>query len=247
MTDGTSLSKWNRAGFVVYCIDRPYILELRNEMKKYKIVLFDMDGTILDTLKDLADSVNWSLRTCGLPERSTKEIRSFLGNGMVRLIKESVPAGTDEATETKVRDIYKAYYGEHSSDTTKAFDGICDVMRELKARGYRLACVSNKPDDDVARLVARHFDGLLDYWSGAVDGMALKPAPDLNDLILSRAGLTRADAVYVGDTEVDMMTAKNSGMDCIVCGWGFRDRDFLTERGAKRILDEPAQILELLE
>ena len=216
-------------------------------MKQYKIILFDMDGTILDTLQDLADSVNWALRECGLPERSSAEIRRFLGNGIFNLIRRSVPEGTPQEKEDEVRIVYKHRYEEHCSDTTRPFGGIPEVMAELRRRGYRLACVSNKPDDDVARLAELHFAGLLDAWSGPLPGMPIKPAPDLCDRILSMEGLTRADAVYVGDTEVDIETAENAGMDCIVCAWGFRDEDFLKECGAKTIIHKPEELLEYLE
>ena len=216
-------------------------------MKKYKIVLFDMDGTILDTLQDLADSVNWALRECGLPERSFAEIRRFLGNGIFNLIRRSVPEGTPQEKEDEVRAVYKHHYEEHCNDTTKPFDGIPEVMAELCRRGYRLACVSNKPDDDVARLAEMHFAGLLDDWSGPLPGMPIKPAPDLCDRILSRAGMTREDAVYVGDTEVDVETARNAGMDCIVCTWGFRDEDFLKDLGAEILIRRPEELLEHLK
>ena len=215
-------------------------------MKRYKIVLFDMDGTILDTLQDLADSVNWALRECGLPERSFAEIRRFLGNGIFNLIRRAVPDGTPQEMEDKVRTVYKHHYEEHCSDTTKPFEGIPEAMRVLRDRGYKLACVSNKPDDDVARLAEQHFMGLLDAWSGPLPGMPIKPAPDLCDRILAMEGLTREEAVYVGDTEVDIETAKNAGMDCIVCAWGFRDEDFLKEFGAEVIIHKPEELLEHL-
>ena len=215
-------------------------------MKRYKIVLFDMDGTILDTLQDLAGSVNWALRACGLPERSFGEVRLFLGSGIFNLIRRSVPEGTPKEKEDEVRTVYKTHYEQHCSDTTKPFDGIPRVMEELRRRGYKLACVSNKPDDDVARLAEQHFSGLLDDWSGPLPGMPIKPAPDLCDRILDRAGLTRAEAVYVGDTEVDIETARNAGMDCIVCAWGFRDEDLLKKNGAKTIIHRPEELLDLL-
>ena len=215
-------------------------------MKSYKIVLFDMDGTILDTLQDLSDSVNWALVQCGLPQRSLEENRRFLGNGIVNLIHRAVPEGTDAALEEKVRTVYKHHYEQHSGDTTKPFAGMPEVMTELRRRGYRLACVSNKPDDDVARLAAQYFDGLLDDWSGPLPGMPLKPAPDLCDRILQRAGFSREEAVYVGDTEVDIRTAANAGMDCIVCAWGFRDEPWLREQGARTIIHRPEELLEYL-
>ena len=215
-------------------------------MKKYRIVLFDMDGTILDTLRDLADSVNWALRECGLPERSFAEIRRFLGNGIFNLIHRSVPEGTPQETEDKVRTVYKHRYEDHCNDTTKPFGGIPETMEELRRRSYKLACVSNKPDDDVARLAEQHFTGLLDAWSGPLPGMPIKPASDLCDRILAMEGFTREEAVYVGDTEVDIETARNAGMDCLVCAWGFRDEDFLKENGAEIILHRPEELLEYL-
>ena len=215
-------------------------------MNQIKIVLFDMDGTILDTLRDLSDSVNWALRECGLPERTFEQNRRFLGNGIFNLIHKAVPEGTSQELEDKVRTVYKHHYEQHCNDTTKPFDGIPETLAELRRRGYRLACVSNKPDDDVARLAQRYFGGLLDDWSGPLPGMPIKPAPDLCDRILTRQGLTRAEAVYVGDTEVDIQTAKNADMACIVCAWGFRDEPFLREQGAETIIHKPEELLELL-
>ena len=214
--------------------------------KKYKIVLFDMDGTILDTLRDLSDSVNWALAECGLPQRTFAENRRFLGNGIINLIHRAVPEGTPEDLELQVRTVYKHHYEQHCNDTTKPFDGIPEALAELRRRGYKLACVSNKPDDDVARLAERYFGGLLDDWSGPLPGMPIKPAPDLCDRILARQGLTRAEAIYVGDTEVDIKSAENGGMECIVCAWGFRDEDWLVASGAKTIIHRPQELLELL-
>ena len=213
--------------------------------KKYKIVLFDMDGTILDTLRDLSDSVNWALAECGLPQRTFAENRRFLGNGIINLIHRAVPEGTPEFTAYAVKPdgTVNAF---HCNDTTKPFDGIPEALVELRRRGYKLACVSNKPDDDVARLAERYFGGLLDDWSGPLPGMPIKPAPDLCDRILARQGLTRAEAIYVGDTEVDIKTAENGGMECIVCAWGFRDEDWLVANGAKNIIHRPQELLELL-
>ena len=213
---------------------------------RYKAVIFDMDGTILDTLDDLAGSVNHSLALFGYPPRTRDEIRSFLGNGMIRLIHLSVPEGISSQQEEAVLNEHKAYYPLHSCDMTKPYDGIVDLLKELKRRGIKTAVVSNKSDANVKALVNRFFDGLFDVSIGSMEGVARKPAPDMVNMALDRLGVSKDDAIYIGDSEVDLNTARNSHLDMITVTWGFRDREYLIENGASVFADTPMQILDLL-
>lgn len=212
----------------------------------YKAVIFDMDGTILDTLDDLAGSVNHSLVLFGYPTRSREEIRSFLGNGMVRLIHLSVPEGISKEQEEAVLNEHKSYYPLHSCDMTRPYDGIVDLLRELKVRGIKTAVVSNKSDANVKALVSMFFDGLFDVSIGSMEGVARKPAPDMVNMALERLGVSKEDAIYIGDSEVDLNTARNSGLDMITVTWGFRDRDHLVQNGATIFADTPEEIIDLL-
>ena len=196
---------------------------------RYIAVIFDMDGTILDTLDDLAGSVNHSLALYGYPLRSRDEIRSFLGNGMIRLIHLSVPEGISKEQEEAVLNEHKSYYPMHSGDMTKPYDGIVDLLSELKNRGIKTAVVSNKSDANVKALVSQFFDGLFDVSIGSMEGVARKPAADMVNMALERLGVSKEDAIYIGDSEVDLNTAKNSQLDMITVTWGFRDRDHLIQ------------------
>ena len=197
-----------------------------------KAVIFDMDGTILDTLEDLRSSVNHALRTYGLPERSSKEIRSFLGNGMVKLIHRAVPEGTDEDKEAAVLAAHKAYYPLHCAEQTRPYPGICSLLKELSEHGIKTAVVSNKSDENVKKLVKEYFDGLFTVAVGARDNVPRKPSPELVQIALAGLGVEKEDAVYIGDSDVDVETAKRSGLRMITVLWGFRDKDQLVEAGA---------------
>ncbi|MCR5336932.1 MAG: HAD family hydrolase [Lachnospiraceae bacterium] len=213
---------------------------------RHKAVIFDMDGTILDTLDDLAGSVNHSLALFGYPTRSRDEIRSFLGNGMIRLIHLSVPDGISKEQEEAVLNEHKSYYPMHSCDMTRPYDGIVDLFRELKNRGIKTAVVSNKSDANVKALVSQFFNGLFDVSIGSTEGVARKPAADMVNMALERLGVSKEDAIYIGDSEVDLNTAKNSRLDMITVTWGFRDIDHLIQNGATVFANTPAQILDLL-
>lgn len=209
---------------------------------KYKLVIFDLDGTLLDTLEDLADSTNYALRTCGLPERSIDEVRRFVGNGIHKLIERAVPEGTDAAGIEKVFTEFKAYYAVHCNDKTQAYNGILKLLSDLRQNSVRLAVVSNKADFGVQTLCRQYFEGMLDVAVGERDGIRKKPAPDSVNEVLRLLGVDRKDAVYVGDSDVDIETARNAGMDCISVTWGFRSQAFLKEHGAQVLVDTPAEI-----
>ena len=209
-------------------------------------VVFDMDGTILDTLEDLRSSVNHALREHGLPERSSAEVRSFLGSGMVYLIHKAVPEGTDPATETSVLAAHKAYYPLHCAEQTKPYPGICELLASLRDAGILTAVVSNKSDENVQALVRDYFPGLFTVAVGARDGVPRKPSPELIEIALSELGVSRADAVYIGDSDIDVATAKNADLSMITVLWGFRDRPQLIAAGAERFAESTEDVMRLL-
>lgn len=213
---------------------------------KYQAVIFDMDGTILDTLDDLADSVNHALGCYGFPSRSRGEIRSFLGNGMVQLIHLSVPENTPAEQEALVLEAHKKYYPLHSAEKTKPYEGIPEILKMLKAQGIKTAVVSNKRDENVKALVEQYFPGLFDVSVGARDGVPRKPAKDLVEIALKELGVTKEESVYIGDSDVDVATAQNSGLEMITVLWGFRDRDVLEKCGVRAFAENAEELKKLL-
>ena len=210
----------------------------------YKLAIFDMDGTILDTLEDLMDSMNFILRNFGCPERSLDEIRSFVGNGILKLVERSFPEGTSEDVINKAFELFNPYYKEHCAIKTKPYDGICNVIKELRKKGIITAVVSNKPDYGVQSLCEEYFNGLFDFALGEKSGIRKKPAPDSVNAVLARFGIKKENAVYIGDSEVDVKTAENAGLDCIGVEWGFRGRETLVSLGVKNIVSQSSEILD---
>ena len=209
---------------------------------RYQAVLFDMDGTVLDTLGDLANACNHTLRAFGLPERSRTEIAHFLGNGAAWLISHAVPAGTGEAQVREILRAYQPWYDAHCDIETAPYPGVPELMQALKTAGVRQAVVSNKQDSAVQLLAARYFPGLLDSAVGESATVRRKPNPDAVLAALAHMGLPRESAVYVGDTEVDIETAKNAGLPCAVVGWGFRTGEELRACGAERIFQSADEL-----
>lgn len=203
---------------------------------KYKLAIFDMDGTILDTLVDLANAVNYALAQTGNPQRSLMKIRSYLGNGMINLIRLSAPEGCSPEELDKIRVIFMEYYKAHCKDNTKPYAGIVELIEELRQQGMLTAVVSNKPDFGVQLLVEQHFPTSFDAAVGERTGIAKKPAPDSVNAVLAQLNIDRKDAVYIGDSEVDLATAKNADMDDIIVAWGFRDEDYLLEQNPSTLV-----------
>jgi phosphoglycolate phosphatase len=208
-----------------------------------RLVIFDLDGTILDTLADLTGSVNFAMGRFGFAPRSIDEVCAFVGNGIGKLIERAVPAGTDEAVVAQALSVFKEHYGEHCADLTKPYDGVPDMLRRLRASGVKVAVLSNKADYAVVKLCAKYFDGLTDLCAGEIEGVPRKPSPEGVNRILDKLGIDSCDAVYVGDSDVDIATARNANMDEILVSWGFRGREFLAEHGAKIVVDTPEEIL----
>ncbi len=214
---------------------------------KYDTVIFDLDGTLLDTLDDLTDGVNHALVEFGFPAATREQIRSRLGYGSGYLIASSVPGGRDCPVYQQVFDCYFAYYRAHSADKTRPYPGILELLAELKRRGVRCAIVSNKPHLATLDLAKEYFGGLIDSAVGDQPGVVeRKPAPDTVWAAMRELGGSKERSVYVGDSEVDIETAKNAGIDCVSVDWGFRTREQLAVSGAVRIVSNAGELLAAL-
>ena len=217
----------------------------------YKVYIFDLDGTLLDTLADLAASTNYALRKHGMPEHSIDDVRRFVGNGVRKLMERAVPDGADNPMFDEAFATFRQHYMEHSLDTTRPYDGIPETLAALKARGCRLAVVSNKMMAATQELCRHFFPDTIEVAIGEDEahGIRKKPAPDtvfeaLKTLGVSRVGASDGlSAVYVGDSDVDIQTAANAGLHCISVLWGFRDRDFLIQHGAETFISAPSELL----
>ncbi len=216
-------------------------------MKRYKAIIFDLDGTLLDTLADLAEGTNYALRVNGFPERTIDEIRRFVGNGARKLIERAVPDGQIEAALEKVRQDFDIYYKVHCKDHTGPYPGIMEMLQELVQQGYSLGVVSNKPDFAVQELIPEYFPGIFASVSGERQGVAKKPAPDLIWEAMKNLQADSSNAVYVGDSEVDLEAAANAGIPCISVAWGFKGRRFLEEQHAGTIIEVPAEVFAFLK
>lgn len=215
-------------------------------MMKLKAVIFDLDGTILDTLEDLKNSVNFALSKNGLPVRTIDEIRTFVGNGIRLLMERAVPENTDSSVVDRCFEDFKAHYKEHSADNTKPYEGIIALLDELKSKGVKLAVVSNKADFAVQTLVEKYFQGLFDFAVGEREGIRRKPCPDSVNEAIKVLDASPDEVVYVGDSEVDIETSRNAGVNCVAVTWGFRDKCVLESLSPEYIIDKPSQLMVLI-
>lgn len=215
-------------------------------MRRFDTVIFDMDGTLLDTLKDLADAVNYALEKMDYPVRTIEEIRTFVGNGVYKLMERAVPENTPPEQVEKSLGIFKAYYREHSKDATRPYPGILPLLESLKRDGVKTGVLSNKYDAAVKELCAEYFPGLIDVPRGEKPGTAKKPAPDGLFAVMRELGAEPAGTLYVGDSEVDARTGKNAGLTFVGVTWGFRSRQVLEENHADFIIDRPEELWNLL-
>ena len=193
----------------------------------YKTILFDLDGTLLDTLRDLYSSINRALKANSLPERSLDEVRRFVGNGIRKLVERAVPAETAQEMIEQVLLDFKTDYAEHSNDETAPYPGVMDALSALRLENKTIAIVSNKADFAVQHLSALYFGDLIDFPLGEREGIPRKPAPDMIRFVLDSLSADPTTAVYVGDSDVDVETARNADMDLVLVDWGFRDRETL--------------------
>ena len=216
-------------------------------MKSYDTVIFDLDGTLLDTLEDLMLSVNYALSRFTDVQRSLEEVRGFVGNGVRNLMRLSLPGGEDNPDFERAFALFREHYAIHCRDHTRPYPGIMDMLHALDRRGLRMAIVSNKGDREVKEMNTVFFGGLCAAALGERPGVRRKPAPDSLLEAMKELSSAPEHTLYVGDSEVDVLTAKNAGVDCLSVTWGFRTREHLERSGASRFINSPAQLLSLPE
>ena len=215
-------------------------------MKKYDTIIFDLDGTLLDTLEDITDSANFSLTMHGFPCRKIEEIRSFVGNGVARLIELAIPDGINNPQYEKCLADFRHHYSRNMQNKTNAYKGIMDLLRHLSKENYKIAIVSNKFDMAVKKRNQVYFGEYIKVAIGESKGVSKKPAPDTVFKALEELGSNVNKAVYIGDSEVDVKTAQNSGIICIGVTWGFRNREVLAQEGANYIIDKPEEVFKII-
>lgn len=213
---------------------------------KYDAVFFDLDGTAVDSLQDIADAANRTFRHFHLPEYEPQVMKAWLGWGVAQLMRFAVPQATDAFREQLLAH-YRPYYAAHAADKTRPFDGVLPMMARLKADGLVLAIISNKPDAAVQPLAKAYFKDLVALSVGETEGVRRKPHPDMLMSAADRLGLDLRRCLYVGDSEVDIDTANNAGIDCVCVTWGFRTREALVKAGAKHIIDAPEELVAFVE
>jgi phosphoglycolate phosphatase len=209
----------------------------------YDTYIFDLDGTLLNTLQDLAASTNYALRSSAMPERSIEEVRRFVGNGVKKLMERAIPDGLENPKFEETYETFRQHYLIHNLDTTQPYPGIMEMLQELKSRGKNLAVVSNKFYAATQELCQHFFGAYVSVAIGEKETIRKKPAPDTVMEALKQLDTTKNNAVYIGDSDVDIQTAMNSGMPCISVLWGFRDKKFLLEHGATTFIASPKELL----
>lgn len=209
-------------------------------------VVFDLDGTLLDTLTDLAASVNYALDSMGFPLKTKAEVCSYVGNGVGELIRRAVPSSANPQDVQKTFDIFSRHYSEHLNDTTRPYDGIPELLQKLKSLGFKIAVVSNKYDVAVKHLCKDFFGNNVDIAVGECEKIKRKPAPDGVFAALDFLSADKNNAVYVGDADTDFNTAVNAGVEFIGVSWGFRPRELLLSLGAKTVVDTREQLFSVL-
>lgn len=212
------------------------------DAKPYSTYIFDLDGTLLDTLTDLTVSTNFAVQSAGGKAHTKDEVCSFVGNGIRKLMQRALPQDISEQDFEKAFETFKAHYKAHCKDNTKPYDGIMDMLKTLKAHGKKVAVVSNKADFATRELCSESFGELVDIAVGEREGVRRKPAPDSVNAVMQELGSKPDECVYIGDSDVDIKTAENAGLDCISVLWGFRSEELLRENGAKAFAETPTEI-----
>ena len=210
-------------------------------------VVFDLDGTLLDTLGDLADGVNFALTQYGYPERTVGEVRQFVGNGVRNLIELSIPGGLKNPDFESCLHVFKEHYSHNMQNKTRPYDGVLILLETLRKEGFKIAIVSNKFDKAVKELSKEYFGDHIDVSIGESARIHKKPAPDCVYEALHELNTDAQTAIYVGDSEVDVRTAHNAGLPCVGVTWGFRDKDILVKEGAEYIISHPLELLDILK
>lgn len=214
---------------------------------KIDTIIFDLDGTLLNSLGDLHACFNHAIKSFGYPERSLNEIKSFVGNGIKKAIERALPKPVEDRDLNKIVDYFRIYYKDHMLEFTKPYDGIIEMLEEARKKGFKLAVVSNKYDDEVKMLVKNYFGKYIDIAIGEGHGIRKKPEVDGVIEAINELDSNLKRAIFVGDSDVDIKTAKNAGIHCISVTWGFRDRNFLMAEGAEYFANHPKEILEIIE
>lgn len=212
----------------------------------YSLAIFDLDGTLLDTLDDLYLSVCYALKVHGFPERSRDEVRRFIGNGVKKLMERATPPGTDSETNAKCLETFRAYYLKHMSDNTSPFPGVLSTLEEIKSEGVKIAVVSNKLHEAVKGLCDDYFPGLIDQAIGVTREEERKPSPINVIKAMESFSCSKDETIYIGDSEVDVETAHNAGLKCIGVTWGFRDEKTLITAGCDVIVAQPEELIKAL-
>lgn len=212
-------------------------------MKGYRTILFDLDGTLLDTLADLEVSVNYMLKEMGFPLRRKEEVRSFLGNGVHHLVASALPKDVDADTVEKGLSLFKSHYAAHSMEKTAPYPGICDVLSELRCRGIRMGVVTNKVDAAAQPMIEHYFPGIFDVVLGQREDIPKKPAPDMLFAALKEIGVPLEHCLYVGDSEVDKSTADAAGLPCVLVAWGYRDQEDLAQLAPENLIFQPSALM----
>ena len=208
-----------------------------------KLIIFDMDGTVLDTLEDLLGAMNYALERFGYPQHTLDEMRTFVGNGLRKQVERALPAGASAEEVDKVLEAFKGYYLEHLNVRTKPYPGIVDYMRFLRSKGIKVAIASNKVYEGAQLLADAHFGSLVNVCVGESNEIPKKPDPTGVEIILRLTGAGKEETLYVGDSVVDIETAKNAGLECVCVGWGFQSEAQLRAAGAGRVVFTPDDII----
>ncbi|MEE1063224.1 MAG: HAD-IIIA family hydrolase [Paludibacteraceae bacterium] len=217
-------------------------------MPKYTAIIFDLYGTLMNTLDDLTISTNHALSQMGFPTRTIDEVRQFLGNGVRKLIEMALPEKTTEDTIERTISCFLQHYTLHCKDHSRPYDGILELLSSLKKMGVKMAIVSNKPDVEVKKLNAEHFAEFIDVALGENEksGIPRKPSPAMVYEAMAQLGSEPEKCLYVGDSDVDILTARNAGIDCLSVTWGFKTAEFLSQFGATKMIDAPSQMLKII-
>lgn len=217
-------------------------------MSKYTTIIFDLDGTLMNTLDDLTISTNHALSQMGFPTRTIDEVRQFLGNGVRKLIEMAVPDNTSEEMIESMISCFLQHYTSHCKDHSKPYEGILELLDSLKKMGIGMAIVSNKPDAEVKKLNAEHFAEFIGVALGENEksGIPRKPSPAMVYEAINQLGSEPEKCLYVGDSDVDILTARNAGIDCLSVTWGFKTAEFLSQFGATKMIDAPLQMMEMI-
>ncbi len=212
-----------------------------------KLVIFDLDGTLLYTLEDLMDSVNYTLEKFGYEAKTLEEVSSHVGNGVQHLVKMLLPANISDSDFVQCYECFKEHYAEHCCDKTHPYDGVMETLKVLKYRGVKVGILSNKFQEAAEEVCEHYFKGLYDIVVGESEHCRRKPSPDGINMICEKFDVPHEDVLFFGDSEVDIKTADNAGTYCVSVLWGYRDREFLAENGAKVFVSNPLDIADIID